>query len=91
MSITNSKAVGGIFQRKQTKIECVVFADVCKYGSGMPLSARLFDLQNENLMQNIKKWKVIGASPTYNPLGTYLTFLSVDDIVSSVSSLIQYE
>jgi pyruvate/2-oxoglutarate/acetoin dehydrogenase E1 component len=83
------KQLAEYFKENELSIECVVFADVCKYGSGMPLSARLFDLQNENLMQRIKKWKVVGASPTYNPLGTYLTFLSVDDIVSAVNSLMK--
>ncbi|RYG66969.1 hypothetical protein EON64_08505 [archaeon] len=33
------------------------------------------------------QWRVVGAAPTYNPLGSYVTFLSVDDIVSAVKSM----
>lgn len=68
------------------KIDKIVFADVCKQGVGMPLASRLVDLQEQKVMNSID-WRVIGASPTYNPLGTYLTFLSVEDIVSSVESM----
>ncbi len=71
---------------KNHKVAKVVFADVCKQGVGMPLSSRVIDLQAENALKEVD-WRVIGASPTYNPLGTYLTFLSVDDIVSSVQSM----
>lgn len=71
---------------KNHKVDRVIFADVCKQGPGMPLASRLADLQQLKLMKNID-WRVIGASPTYNPLGTYLTFLSVEDIMSSVESM----
>ena len=33
------------------------------------------------------QWRVVGAAPTYNPLGSYITFLSVDDIVSAVKDM----
>jgi len=58
----------------------VLFADVCKTTS-MPLATTACELQNEGGLENVS-WRVIGAQPTYNPLGTYLTFLSSEDIVS---------
>jgi hypothetical protein len=61
----------------------VIFADVCKKNAGMPLSLRAVDLHDQGLL-SASKWTVIGAENTYNPLGTYLTFLSVDDIVGAV-------
>jgi pyruvate/2-oxoglutarate/acetoin dehydrogenase E1 component len=68
------------------QIDQVVFADICKQGAGMPLASRVVDLQNENVLHNAN-WRVIGAAPTYNPLGTYLTFLSTSDILSAVNSM----
>lgn len=75
------------FEHHQEKISAIVFADICKYGPGMPMATRLSDLQNKNVLKT-NKWRLIGASPTYNPLGTYLTFLSVDDIVQCVDQLL---
>ena len=74
------------FAANHKAIEKVVFADVCKQGPGMPLAARLADLQAAKTLQRAD-WRLIGAAPTYNPLGTYLTFLSVDDIVSAVTAM----
>lgn len=64
----------------------VIFADVCKKNAGMPLSLRAVDLHDQGLL-SASKWTVIGAENTYNPLGTYLTFLSVDDIVGAVDRM----
>lgn len=72
-------------------IACLVFADVCKYTPSMPLAKMAVDLQNEDLFSTSTgsiKWKVIGAAPTYNPLGSYLTFLSQEDIVSATHTLV---
>lgn len=69
--------------------DVVVFADVCKQGAGMPLGGMALNLQNEGALKRVKQWRVIGAVPTYNPLGNSLTFLSAEDIVDSVSSIIQ--
>jgi len=75
------------FTQHKEKIGAVVFADICKYGPGMSMTVRLSDLQSRNLLHN-NKWRVIGASPTYNPLGTYLTFLSTNDVVEAVEQLV---
>lgn len=73
----------------------VVFADVCKYNPGMPLALRALELQDRGLFQPTAhqptqqawKWTVVGAANTYNPLGTYLTFLSTQDILQAVQKL----
>lgn len=67
------------------KFDCVVFADVCKQGSGMPLGGHAISLQNQGALK--MPWRVVGAAPTYNPLSRTITFLSVEDIVSSARSL----
>ena len=71
----------------QKPFDCVLFADVCKQGAGMPFGGIAITLQNEGYL-NIK-WKVIGASPTYNPLGRILTFLSSDDIYRAALDLVR--
>lgn len=71
---------------QKNTVDRIVFADVCKQGPGMPLASRLTDLQSQNALKT-SHWRVIGACPTYNPLGTYLTFLSVDDIVSAFDAM----
>lgn len=76
------------FFRTTENIVGVVFADVCKSGAGMPLSARLIDLQNDNLLNRVGSWKMVGAAATYNPLGTYLTFLSKEDVVRAAEEII---
>jgi 2-oxoisovalerate dehydrogenase E1 component len=75
------------FKDNQSLIEYVIFADECKYGPQLPLSMKLMDLQKENLLSKVKNWRMLGASPTYNPLGTYLTFLSKEDILSAVEEM----
>ena len=73
-------------QQVEGKIDCIIFADVCKQGPGMPLAATAVDLHNRGLLSHCHQWKAIGASPTYNPLGSHLTFLSVDDISRAILS-----
>ena len=65
----------------------VIFADVCKYGAGMPLGGVAVDLQNGGVLKS-KQWKIIGAVPTYNPLGTTLTFLNTTDVLSVIDELV---
>lgn len=65
----------------------VIFADVCKYGAGMPLGGVAVDLQNSGVLKS-KQWKIIGAAPTYNPLGTTLTFLNTNDVLSVIDELV---
>lgn len=69
-------------KKYQKNISSIVFVDICKYGPAMPLNTRVTDLQQLSLLP--AKWRAIGATPTYNPLGTYLTFTSVDDILKAV-------
>lgn len=66
-------------------LESLVFADVCKAGSNMPLNYHLHALQEKKLLP--RQWKMVGACPTYNPLSRTLTFLSEEDIVSAVLAL----
>eukprot|EP00981_Chlorochromonas_danica_P010016 scaffold2924_cov165-Ochromonas_danica.AAC.3 len=70
----------------RNEVAAVVFADVCKYTPTMPLAKMAVDLQNAEVLEGLK-WKVVGAAPTYNPLGSYLTFLSKEDIVTTINSL----
>mmetsp|Transcript_15270 Transcript_15270/g.26010 ORF Transcript_15270/g.26010 Transcript_15270/m.26010 type:complete len:263 (+) Transcript_15270:3-791(+) len=61
----------------------VVFADVCKERQG-PLAQIATKLHTQKRLSN---WTYVAATPTYNPLGTTLTFLNEDDIIKSVLSL----
>lgn len=65
----------------------ILFADVCKQGAGMPLAGHTVALQNTGLLP--VSWRVIGAQPTYNPLGQLLTFLSPEDVVEAVENLVK--
>lgn len=77
------------FDAKKENINYLLFADVCKQAPGMPMAMRLLDLQQGKHLQNVQQWQVIGATNTYNPLGTYLTFVSVDDILVAVKTMDQ--
>lgn len=72
---------------EQNKPDCVVFADVCKQGAGMPLGGIAINMQNEGILKNTP-WRVIGACPTYNPLGNSITFLSAEDIAGCAAKLL---
>eukprot|EP01063_Lacrimia_lanifica_P038818 TRINITY_DN8352_c0_g1_i2.p1 TRINITY_DN8352_c0_g1~~TRINITY_DN8352_c0_g1_i2.p1 ORF type:complete len:482 (+),score=215.16 TRINITY_DN8352_c0_g1_i2:496-1941(+) len=67
-------------------VEAVVFADICKFGQH-PFGAHIGSLKFRNLLPN--KWQVVAAQPTYNPLGTYLTFLNVEDVVETVKMVLE--
>lgn len=54
----------------------VVFADECKT-TAMPLATTACALHRDGVLD---RWTCVGAQPTYNPLGSYLTFLSADDV-----------
>jgi hypothetical protein len=75
------------FVRGMGGVGCVLFADVCKEGSGMPLAGIALSLHNSGYLSNMQ-WKVIGACPTYNPLGNTITFLNSSDIIRSIEKLI---
>jgi len=68
------------------KFKAVVFADVCKAGAN-PHSGFVVDLQNRGLLP--ARWRSVAACPTYNPLGSTVTFLNEDDIISGVLSVMK--
>eukprot|EP01128_Nolandella_sp_AFSM9_P005046 TRINITY_DN2388_c0_g1_i1.p1 TRINITY_DN2388_c0_g1~~TRINITY_DN2388_c0_g1_i1.p1 ORF type:complete len:273 (+),score=48.97 TRINITY_DN2388_c0_g1_i1:3-821(+) len=72
-------------QSTLSKYHAVLFADDCKVGQS-PLSSIATQMHSE--LRLPLRWKVVGAQPTYNPLGTTLTFTSTDDIVEAALSLI---
>lgn len=64
----------------------ILFADICKQGPGSSiLSAMACSLQKEGLLP--PKWQVVSASRTYNPLGSMVTFLNLDDIVDTFKEM----
>lgn len=71
----------------------VLFADVCKYsvgsgGNNAPMAMRALDLHHFSLLNKATAWRVIGATNTYNPLGSVITFLSEEDIIQAVKSMV---
>ena len=62
----------------------IIFADICKQRMG-PLSAISVQLHNEQIL-NGRKWGLVGAADTYNPLGNLVTFLSEADIKEAVDA-----
>ena len=52
----------------------------------MPLGGIAIDLQNRKLIKS--SWAIIGASPTYNPLGNMTTFINKQDVIAAVNKLI---
>jgi len=63
----------------------VLFADICKQGQN-PYSGMIIELQSSGNLP--PSWDCIAAPRTYNPLGSMVTFLSVDDIVSFAGKLV---
>jgi TPP-dependent pyruvate/acetoin dehydrogenase alpha subunit/pyruvate/2-oxoglutarate/acetoin dehydrogenase E1 component len=56
----------------------VIFFDPCKEGQN-PLSGHITKLQNQKKLP--KKWGLIAAPKTYNPLGQLLTFISAEQLL----------
>jgi hypothetical protein len=64
----------------------VLFADVCKEGPGSNvMSSTVMSLHKEDLLP--EAWEAVFASRTYNPLGSTVTFLNVEDIESAYQKL----
>ena len=61
----------------------VLFADVCKERQG-PLAQLATSL---HVQRRLSRWSYVAAAPTYNPLGTTLTFLSTEDIIQAAQSM----
>ena len=70
--------------------ERVVFADICKEGQN-PLSGMLGKLNETEERGGVdlgkKTWCLRTAQRTYNPLGTTLTFLNVEDVMSGIEEV----
>ena len=62
--------------------ERVVFVDVCKQGQN-PLSGHVTTLHNEGHLGSDQPWRFVAAAPTYNPLGSTITFVQPEDVVKA--------
>eukprot|EP01061_Rhynchopus_euleeides_P020168 TRINITY_DN32905_c0_g1_i1.p1 TRINITY_DN32905_c0_g1~~TRINITY_DN32905_c0_g1_i1.p1 ORF type:complete len:771 (+),score=312.17 TRINITY_DN32905_c0_g1_i1:36-2315(+) len=69
-------------------VDAVVFADICKFGQH-PFGAHIGSLKFRDLLPD--RWQVCAAQPTYNPLGTYLTFLNVPDVTHAIKHVLGIE
>eukprot|EP00040_Diaphanoeca_grandis_P034178 m.210690 g.210690 ORF g.210690 m.210690 type:complete len:804 (-) comp33088_c0_seq1:655-3066(-) len=67
-----------------SEVDAVVFADVCKQGQN-PLAGIIAELKSEDALP--AKWNSVAALPTYNPLGSTITFTNKDSIVEACNSL----
>jgi len=77
-----------VFQHSLKAQARILFADICKEGpSGAPLASMATALHSTNALPKDVSWKVIGAQPTYNPLSSLVTFLSVDDIIRGMETI----
>ena len=63
-------------------LDAVVFADVCKHGQH-PLAGIVTELHGDGQLP--AKWQCVAALPTYNPLGSTITFTSEEDIYAACS------
>jgi len=63
----------------------VVFADICKEGQS-PLAQMCVQMQRTGDLP--AEWRVISAPKTYNPLGCYISFLNVEDVVDECRLLL---
>lgn len=64
----------------------VLFADVCKLGQN-PYAGAVVKLQAQGLLP--QQWQCVAAAPTYNPLGSTITFLNEDDILTASLKLLK--
>jgi len=74
-------------QNYGSRIDCLVFADMCKEGQN-PLNGSIAKLQNQNILQRFC-WASCAAQFTYNPLGKDLTFLSKNDVIECVQRVVK--
>lgn len=59
----------------------VIFVDVCKQGQ-QPLASHVMELRSDRLLPS--NWDSVAAARTYNPLGSTVTFTSIEDILQAV-------
>jgi len=67
-------------------LKAVLFADICKDG-GHPYATTVTRLKAKKLLPD--RWECVAATPTYNPLGTTLTFTEASDIQRGLQTLNQ--
>lgn len=65
--------------------DAAVFVDTCKLGQH-PLGGFVATLQIERLLP--RRWTTVAAIPTYNPLGSLITFVTNTDVVDGVRDLL---
>ena len=80
-----------------SRYDRVLFADLCKEGQH-PFASHIAKLRNTptsngsdcraGAFKDANHVRCIASQPTYNPLGTTLTFLSADDILMVAASMI---
>ena len=63
----------------------VVFADICKQGQN-PLNNIALQLRASGALST-ERWDVVTACPTYNPLGSTVTFLNTDDVIEAIKAV----
>jgi hypothetical protein len=73
------------------RYEKVLFADICKEGSGSSVLSNTALHRDGLLPARSSDWAVVSAPRCYNPLGSTVTFLNVDDIVEAYLKLVQAE
>ncbi len=73
--------------RSQNSDFSLVLADVCKESGNMPLHQYVLSLQRARLLP--RRWSIIGAANTYNPLSRTGTFLSEEGISAALLELLR--
>jgi len=82
----SATAPGDALKAAVQRCDALLFADVCKEGQG-PLAHTISALQREGMLPG-SQWHLVGAQPTYNPLGSYLTFLNEHDVTGAAGRLL---
>ena len=77
-------SVPGQLKACLARFQNVLFADVCKQGQN-PFGNFVTTLRAENALP--PNWLSVAATPTYNPLGSTITFLNSDDIIGGLQKL----
>lgn len=74
--------LGELLQRHQR----VVFVDECRQGQH-PMAGHITALQSQGALP--AQWTNVASMPTYNPLGTDVTFVSRDDVIEACVQLMK--
>ena len=88
VSVIDSPYLSAVPQQLREAVgsfDAVLFADVCKDGPGAPLLSHACTLHNEGRLP--AAWGTVAAPRAYNPLGSTITFLNVEDVVGAATRL----